>query len=262
MLTEMRNFWQTVAIAFIFTLLQLLTVNYAFCQEVEGNLISLHEVDDLLDRGENRQAWKLLQELPEEEPNTAGRLWRMARTQYEMGRLVDKDIPKFFREAEKYARASIAKDPDNSEGYKWLAITLGAQAKYSDTKAQVRQSREVKESIEKALFINPDDDIAYLVLSRWHYKVSALGWVARTFARVVYGGLPKASLDEAEKLLWKAISLRDRIAHRYNLAKVYKRMDRQEDAMAQLRLAILLPVTFPEEAKELVKSRKKLAEWQ
>jgi tetratricopeptide (TPR) repeat protein len=239
-----------------------MTANYALCQEVEGCATSFCEVDELLDQGVNQQAWQLLQELPEEGPNTAGRLWRMARAQYEMGRLADKDSPKFFKSAEEYARSAIKEYPDNSEGYKWLAIALGAQSKYSDTKAQVHQSREVKESIEKALFLNPDDDIAYLVLSRWHYKVSALGWVARTFARVIYGGIPKASLDEAEKLLWKAISLRDRIAHRYNLAKVYKRMDRLEDAMTQLRLAILLPVTFPEESEELVKSRKKLVEWQ
>ena len=143
-----------------------------------------------------------------------------------------------------------------------MAITLGAQAKETDTKAQVRLSREVKENIEKAITIAPDDDIAYLVLSRWHYKISALGLFARTFASIVYGGLPEASLDEAEKLLWRAIGLHDRVAHRYNLAKVYERMNRREDAKLQLQQALLLPVTFPEEVGEQEKSRIKLQNWQ
>jgi hypothetical protein len=142
-----------------------------------------------------------------------------------------------------------------------LAIALGAQAKESDTEAQIRLSREVKESIEKAIVLAPEDDIAYLVLSRWHYKISALDFFARTFAKLVYGGLPESSLGDAQQLLWRAIALRDRIAHRYNLAKVYERMNRREDAKAQLQLALLLPVTFPEEAEELEKARDKLKAW-
>jgi hypothetical protein len=96
------------------------------------------------------------------------------------------------------------------------------------------------------------------VLSRWHYKVSGLGVIARTFARIIYGGIPEASLAEAEKLLLHAIALRDRISHRYNLAKVYDRMELNEDKKIQLQKALLLPVTFPEEAEELQKAREKL----
>ena len=135
---------------------------------------------------------------------------------------------------------------------------MGAQAKYSDTKTQVSQSKEIKESIEKAISLNPEDDISYLVLSRWHYKVSGLGTLARTFAKIIYGGIPKASLTEAEKLLWQAIQLHDRISHRYNLAKVYDRMERYEDKKIQLQQALLLPVTFPEEIEEQEKAREKL----
>ena len=177
-----------------------------------------------------------------------------------MGRLEEKRSSKLFKKSEEYARTAITQDPESGESYKWLAIALGAQSKYSDTKAQVRHSREIKESIEKAIALNPNDDISYLVLSRWHYKVSELGTVARAFAKIIYGGVPKASLAEAEKLLWQAIELYDRISHRYNLAKVYDRMERYEDKKIQLQQAILLPVTFPEEADEKEKARNKLSE--
>ena len=230
-------------------------------QEIEGNTVVFEKIDDLLNQGENQQAWEILQRLPENGPDSAERLWRRARVQYEMGQVAEKKSVKRYKSAEKYARAAIKNDPNNSESYKWLAIAIGAQSKYSGTKEQVRQSGEIKKYIEKAIELNPDDDISYLVLSRWHYKVSALGGVARTFAKVVYGGVPKASLKKAEELLLQAIEIHDRIAHRYNLAKVYKRMDRQEEAMEQLRLTLLLPVTFPEEVSDKEKAKRKQQSW-
>ena len=255
----MRNNYRTIVLVFL--LLTFLVVNNGFCQECES--VVFQKVDELLTQGENQQAWQLLLELPEEGPDTTQRLWRMARTQYEMGRLLsEQDGLSFFKNAEKYARAAIATDQNNAESYKWLAIALGAQSKHYDSETQIRQSWEIKESIDKAITLDPEDDISFLVLSRWHYKISALGWFSRTFAKMIYGELPKASLDKAESLLWQAIKLHDRIAHRYNLAKVYKRMDRQQDATAQLEQALTLPVTFPEEAEELGKAQRKLEEWQ
>lgn len=222
-----------------------------------GDKGTLQTVDRLLNQGENQQALQLLQELPE---SAEGKLWRMARLQYEMGRMTEPESLRldFFRRAEKYARAAIATDSNNSENYKWLAIVLGAQTKYSATKAQIHQSREIKENIEKSIELNPDDDISYLVLSRWNYKISMLGFFSRAIVKIVYGGLPKASFDEAERLLWKAIKLHDRITHRYNLAKVYNRIDRRKDAVEQLRLALSLPVTFPEEIEEQSKAKRYL----
>jgi tetratricopeptide (TPR) repeat protein len=236
----------------------LLNVNNASCQVSQE--AALQSVDELLSHGENQQAWDLLQGLPEDDVGCVEILWRMARTQYEMGRLAEsgEQALGFFQAAEEHARAAMKEAPDKSNGYKWLAIALGAQAKYTDTETQVRQSREIKASIEKAIALAPDDDIAYLVLSRWHYKISELSFLARTFANIVYGELPKASLNQAEKLLLQAIELHDRISHRYNLAKVYNRMDRRDDARIQYLQALLLPVTFPEEALEQEKARDKL----
>ena len=217
----MRFRWQIVTVVLMFIFMPLFTPSKALCgvHEVYTTPLTFEKIDELLTQGDNQQAWEMLENPPYDSPNTANRLWRMARTQYEMGRLAEKNAPEYFKEAAKYARAAITIDPDSSDGYKWLAIALGAQAKYSDTKEQVHQSREIKESIEKSIALNPDDDISYLVLSRWHYKVSGLGTIARAFANIIYGGVPKASLAEAEKLLWQAIGLHDRISHRYNLER-------------------------------------------
>ena len=248
----------TIVTAILFILLPSLALAGGPGPQNEESGEKFLDIDEMLAQGENQQALKMLEELPEGDPDSSVRLWRMARVHYEMGRLDKKNAPKLFKKAEEYARIAIAENPDSSDSYKWLAIALGAQAKYSDTKTQVDQSREIKESIEKSIALNPDDDISYLVLSRWHYKVSGLGTVARTFAKIIYGGVPKASLKKAEELLLQAIALHDRISHRYNLAKVYDRMERYEDKKIQLQKALLLPVTFPEELDEQEKAREKL----
>jgi tetratricopeptide (TPR) repeat protein len=256
----MRNHHRTGFL--IFLLLILLTANNVLAQDNEETVNALITIDELLIQNETQQAWEILEKIPEGDLTPDDRLWQMARVQYEMGRAAKKEALSFFQQAAKYAREAITEDADNAEGYKWLAVTLGAQAKFSDTKAQVRISRRVKNNIEKAIALAPDDDISYLILSRWHYKNSALGGAARGFAKIIYGGLPKASIKEAEKLLLQAIKLHDRIAHRYNLAKVYERMEKKEDAKAQLELAVLLPITFPEETKEKRRAEKKLQDWQ
>lgn len=218
-------------------------------------------IDALLMNGENQQAFEILSTLLDNGEGHEEILWRMARAQYEMGRLVETDDKNdqralaFYQEAEDYARAAIAEAPGKSDGYKWLAITLGVKMKYGDFETQVKQTWEIKENIDKAIALTPDDDIAYLVLSRWHYKLSELGFWARSLASMIYGELPKASFEQAEALLLKAISLHDRISHRYNLARVYDRMERREDAKVQYQKALLLPVTFPDEVREQEKAR-------
>ena len=220
------------------------------------------QVDALLLKGENLHAWELLSQASVDDPGNENLLWRKARTRYEMGRLAKSESESmaiaYFQEAEGYARGAIARAPDQSVGYKWLAIALGAQSKYSDTKTQIRQSRAIKANIEKAIALDPDDDVALLVLSRWHYKMSELNFLARSIAGIIYGALPEASLENAEHLLLQAIALHDRIAHRYNLAKVYDRMGRSEEEKHQLQQALSLQVTFPEEAEEQAKAEKKL----
>jgi tetratricopeptide (TPR) repeat protein len=166
-----------------------------------------------------------------------------------------------YRRAVKLAQRAIQADPESDEGYKWLAVARGAQAEEGDVETQLRLSLQVKENIEKALSLDPDDDISLLVLSRWHYKIASLEPWARAFVTLVYGSLPEASLEKAEALLLEAIAQKDRIVHRYSLAKVYHRMGKREAALQQLRLALTLPVTFASEAEDREKARHKLDSW-
>jgi tetratricopeptide (TPR) repeat protein len=221
-------------------------------------------IDTLLRQGATRQALQALhrrQAGPARDDDAL--LWRLAQAHYELGRTSNtaRDRAEHLQRAEIMARQAMEVAPHSDEGYKWLAITLGAQAEAATVKKQILLSRQVRENIEQALAHDPDDDISLLVLSRWHYKIASLGFWARTLVKLVYGGLPEASFEKAEALLWQAITQQDRIAHRYALAKVYNRMGRRAAALEQLEKALTLPVTFPEEAEDLGKAQRKLQRW-
>ena len=51
---------------------------------------SLVTIDELLIQNETRQAWEVLEKIPECDLPPDDRLWLMARVQYEMGRWADK----------------------------------------------------------------------------------------------------------------------------------------------------------------------------
>ena len=131
--------------------LLLLTASPALSQGLAETATCFKEIDGLLNQGDNQRAEQLLLELPEDGPNADEIFSRMARVQYEMGRLAasDQDALTYYQNAEKYARTAIAKNPRGGDGYKWLAIALGAQAKENDTQTQIRLSREVKENIDR-----------------------------------------------------------------------------------------------------------------
>lgn len=221
------------------------------------------EIDTQMAAAPVAQALQALERLQDQYGARAEILWRMAQGHYELGRnLKGEQRQKNLQQAETYARAAIEQDSANDEGYKWLAIALGAETADAKIRTQITTSRLVKENIEKALALDPEDDISWLILSRWHYKISRLGFFSRALVKIVYGGLPKASMEAAENSLLRAIALHDRIAHRYNLAKVYAQQGKRSQAIAQLEKALTLPVSFPEEAEDLEKARRRLKEWQ
>jgi tetratricopeptide (TPR) repeat protein len=77
---------------------------------------------------------------------------------------------------------------------------------------------------------------------------------------MVYGGLPDASLEEAEKLLRQALTVRQRPIHHYNLARVLEETDRRKEAISELEKAVMLDPTYPHEQVEIDAAKKMLME--
>jgi tetratricopeptide (TPR) repeat protein len=170
--------------------------------------------------------------------------------------LVVQDEAAKKKQAEKalaYARRAVALAPENAVNVLSLAICHGKMAVFSDTRAKIEYSRLVKLDAERALALDPTYDWAHHVLGRWHYEVASLGGTTRFFIRLVYGGLPAASLDEAIAQLQRAVALAPaRVPHHLELGFAYLAAGRKPEARASFTAGLALPSKelYDESAKE------------
>ena len=151
-------------------------------------------------------------------------------------------------EAEAYARRSLEKAreavalaPGNSKAHLALAVAYGRLTDFVDNRTKVEYSRYVKTESEKTMELDPKEDFAYHVLGRWNYGVATLNPVLKLIAKFVYGGMPDASLEEAERNYKKAIELApQRVVHYYELSRVYVALGRMEEARKEWEKVLTL----------------------
>jgi tetratricopeptide (TPR) repeat protein len=146
------------------------------------------------------------------------------------------------KQALAYAERAVKLAPDNAVNVLSLAICYGKMGVYSDVRTKIEYSRKVREAALRAITLDPEYDWAHHVLGRWHYEVASLGAATRFFVRLIYGGLPEASKEEAVRQLEKAVALApDRVPHHLELAFAYLALGREADAKASFDRGLALP---------------------
>ena len=160
-------------------------------------------------RLDSRAALRLYEQADAARPNDAFILQKIAR-QYSDLVVEQPDVEakkRYAQTALDYAERAVDLKPDDAVNVLSLAVCHGKLAVYSDTKTKIRYSRLVKEEAERALSLDPNYAWAHHLLGRWHYEVADLGATSKFFVRLLYGGLPPASLDEGIRHLRRATEL-------------------------------------------------------
>ena len=197
------------------------------------------------------------------EPGNSEVIWRISRAYVDLG---DKEESKtnkktLYLKAEEYARKSIKIDANSSYCHTYLAIAVGQVALLEGGKKKVRYSKEIKDEAMKAIELDQSNDIAYHILGRWHREVANLNRILKAFAKMLYGGLPKASNEEAVKFFQKAIEVRPTsINHHLELAKTYQRMKEWKLALKEVDEVNRLPQTDPSDGEYQKESKRMRAE--
>ncbi len=156
-------------------------------------------------------------------------------------------------EALPFAQRAMALAPKSAVNVLSVAICYGKLALDAGTRVKIEDSRLVKGYAEEALVLDPNYDWAHHVLARWHTEVADLGFADRLALRVVYGGLPSATLTEAIAHFKRAVELAPtQPSHHIELAFALLADGRKADARVEFQRGLDLPAqgVFDNETKD------------
>jgi tetratricopeptide (TPR) repeat protein len=177
-------------------------------------------------------------------PDSYEALWKLARALTDRATLSKQpdEQKNLCVEAERLARTAVTRNPSDSRGHAYLAVAVGKLALFEGGKRKVELSKEVKAEGDKALQLNPDDDVALHVLAIWNREMVELSWFLKSFAQLLYGKFPPASLDTAIADLRRATTLQPEvIPHHVELGITLAAAKRWREAKAELEKGLALP---------------------
>ena len=107
------------------------------------------------------------------------------------------------------AERAAALAPENGLAQKWLGVMLGSVGDFQTTKEKIQNSYKVREALDAAYLLRPDDATVALALGQWCLKVAGVSFVERGLARAIFGGSPpEATYAEALKFFRSAQELK------------------------------------------------------
>ncbi|MGB7296959.1 MAG: tetratricopeptide repeat protein [Candidatus Aminicenantales bacterium] len=185
------------------------------------------------------------------EPENYEALWKTARAYFDLGDLMEpkdksavEEQRKLFTESYKHARQAVRTNPDDTWGHFFYSAAQGKYVLTQGKKDQINASKTIKEEIEKAIELDPGNDLAYHALGLWHRTMAEIGGAKRLFGGMIYGSIPKGSVEESEKYFKKAIELNAEYTnHHLELGRTYLAMKNYDLAKQEFQKTLELPET-------------------
>jgi tetratricopeptide (TPR) repeat protein len=149
----------------------------------------------------------------------------------------------------KYSRKALRLAPESAQANLSMAISHGKRVEFLGNREKIEASREVKKFAEKALRLDPESDYAHHLLGRWHQNVAGMGGATRAIAKLIYGGIPAGSYQEARDHFKKARELRpDRLIHQIEYGRTLMMMGQKAKGRAAIKKGLAMPNTEADDA--------------
>ncbi|MGD8229119.1 MAG: hypothetical protein PVH82_14250 [Desulfobacteraceae bacterium] len=226
--------------------LYLMFAGFLGVAETVSSLDLISQGDAAYKKFDNKAALEFFKNALETDPKNYEAAWKSARAYVDVGeKLSDKkERRSYYEKGYECAQKAVAIHPNGSKGHLFLSIAIGQVALDAGAKERVRLSKEVKSEVDKALSIDPLDDVAWHVLGRWHRRLSSLSWIEKNFANMFLGGVPReASMENAVDCFKKAIQLNPaHINHHLELGITYEKMGEKDLAVKAYTKVLKLPI--------------------
>jgi tetratricopeptide (TPR) repeat protein len=208
--------------------------------------------DSLYEEHQEAPALELYEQVLAESPHHFEALWRSSFLYSRLGNRQDgEDNQKeYYTKAIDLAKRALTVDSTHTQSNFVMSVAMGRQALISGSREKVSASRAIKKYADRAIKYDSTNAGAWHVLGRWHFKVANLSWLERTAANTLFGGIPDASNEKAAEYIQKAMALDEEyVLYYYDLARVFKELGRDVNAIETCQKAIELPVLVPGDMK-------------
>ncbi len=217
-------------------------------------LLNAQDVKDLLNKGDeaynkfnNIEAINYYEKAYRQTPDNYDVLFRLSRTYNDAGEEL-KDLNKkdeaesYMNKALDFSQKFVEQYPDSAAAYSFLAVSYGNVALFKGSKEKVKYAHKVEDNAKKAMSLNPDFYLPYLILGIYNREIASLSWLERTFANAFFGNVPQGSYEASKKYLTKALEIKPELVDAtYELAKTYGELDNEEKEVELLQKVLKMP---------------------
>ncbi len=243
------------------------TIILIFCSCFLCNLFSqdvkylINEGDQLVKSMKEEEAVKKYQEALKLSPNDLDALIKTSEMNSIIGnRQKDKkNKEEYYNAARTYAESALKINATDADANYVMALAMGRMAMIKSGKEKVQHVRDIKKYADAALAVNPNHFKALHILGKWHLEVTMLNFAEKAALKVMYGGLPPASLPLAILNFEKAKAIDPWFVLNYlELAKAYKENGQSDKAIEVLTKMQKLPPKTQDDAGYKAEGKKLL----
>lgn len=172
-------------------------------------------------------------------------------------------MKEYFIAAKNYAVKALRKDSASSDANFVMALALGRLSLIAGTRERIELARDIKKYAEISIRLDPSNFKPYHVLGKWNFEVSNLNVAEKSIAKIIYGGLPSASLKQSIYYFEKSKTLNPAFLLNYlELARAYHRNNNDKKAMELLHTLLALPNMIYDDARVKTTADELIREWQ
>jgi hypothetical protein len=181
------------------------------------------------------------------------------------GRQADKNArAAYYNAAKDYADKAISTDPNSADAYYVRAVASGKLTEIeTENKKLIADVKDIKTYADKALAINPNHGKANYIAGKWNFEVLTLSWAKKAAVKVLFGGMPPATIENAFAYMQKCKTTEPYFVPNYlDLAKAYKYDHQPAKAIEVLNQLVKLPTRSADDIALKNEGRKLLADLQ
>ncbi len=203
------------------------------------------DCDSLVDAFDNAAAARCFQARLEADPGNADLRISFMRALIDAGEdAADASAEAWYMEALAESEAFIESEAASAEGHYYKAVAMGRYAQFLGGKRKVSMAHDIRESVDRALAMDPEHAEALLTRGIYFYELATLNKALRFFAKMLYGGLPEGGLDDARRDLERSLEIDPENTNTlYHLALVAHRQKKYEVCVEYCEAALSRPVT-------------------